>query len=74
MGMRTGVSCFLPLVIKLSQFLQHCGLSYLGLIVGSDVDKLIDLIMGGIPSFKRIERGDEGKEYYLLLHSSPDIL
>lgn len=45
MGMRQRVSSSLPLVIQLSQFFQHCGLSYTGLIVGSDIDKL-HVIMG----------------------------
>lgn len=42
------VSSCLPFVSKLSCFLPFCGLSYVGLITGSDIDKISNII-GGNP-------------------------
>lgn len=36
-----------PLIKKLSKFVPSCGLSYLGLITGSDVDKISLLVNEG---------------------------
>ncbi|PON71289.1 Glomulin/ALF [Parasponia andersonii] len=35
-----------PLVAQLSSFLPYCGLSYIGLITGSDVDRMADIAFG----------------------------
>ncbi|XP_071692952.1 aberrant root formation protein 4 [Rutidosis leptorrhynchoides] len=45
MGAKTS-RCF-PMMLELSHFLQYCGLSYLGLITGHEVDRAIDLITQG---------------------------
>ncbi|KAL3497311.1 hypothetical protein ACH5RR_040043 [Cinchona calisaya] len=45
-GMKHRVSQSLPLVLQLSHFLRYCGLSYTGLIIGTDVKKLMDIAMG----------------------------
>ncbi|KAJ9184066.1 hypothetical protein P3X46_007846 [Hevea brasiliensis] len=42
------VSSYLPLVSQLSNFLPYCDLSYLGLITGSDVDVMTNIIVGEV--------------------------
>ncbi|XP_073291818.1 aberrant root formation protein 4-like isoform X2 [Primulina huaijiensis] len=44
-GMRSAISSRIPLVIKLSDELQQCKLSYIGLITGSEVDEISKLVM-----------------------------
>ncbi|XP_075513545.1 aberrant root formation protein 4-like [Primulina tabacum] len=44
-GMRSAISSCIPLVIKLSDELQQCKLSYIGLITGSEVDAISKLVM-----------------------------
>ncbi|KAK9279233.1 hypothetical protein L1049_012911 [Liquidambar formosana] len=39
------VSSCLPLVLQLSQFLPYCGLSYLGSIIGCDVDTIFSVVL-----------------------------
>lgn len=41
------VSSLHPLIAQLSSFLPYCGLSYVGLITGSDVDKMNIIAFGG---------------------------
>lgn len=43
------VSSCIPFVSKLSRFLPFCGLSYAGLITGSDIDAISDNIIRGRP-------------------------
>ncbi|KAJ9702662.1 hypothetical protein PVL29_004411 [Vitis rotundifolia] len=43
--MREKVSSCLTLVLQLSHFLPYCGLSYLGLLTGCDVDTIIDIVL-----------------------------
>ncbi|XP_057959462.1 aberrant root formation protein 4 isoform X2 [Malania oleifera] len=45
-SIRDEVSIWLPLVSQLSHFFPYCSLSYLGFITGSDVDKLISIVLG----------------------------
>lgn len=45
--MREKVSSCLTLVLQLSHFLPYCGLSYLGLLTGCDVDTIIDIVLKG---------------------------
>ena len=47
MGIEYRLAHSSPLVLKLSHFLQSCGLSYLGLIMGTDVEKLLGIAVGG---------------------------
>ena len=37
----------LPLVSRLSEFFPFCGLSYLGLVTGSDIDKMTRTFVAG---------------------------
>ncbi|XP_027182682.1 aberrant root formation protein 4 isoform X2 [Coffea eugenioides] len=46
MGIEYRLAHSSPLVLKLSHFLQCCGLSYLGLIMGTDVEKLLGIAVG----------------------------
>ncbi|XP_071918222.1 aberrant root formation protein 4-like isoform X1 [Coffea arabica] len=46
MGIEYRLAHSSPLVLKLSHFLQCCGLSYLGLIMGTDVEKLLGFAVG----------------------------
>lgn len=46
-GMKSDVSRCRPVVLRLSDFLPHCDLSYIGLITGCEVDMISKLIIGG---------------------------
>ncbi|KAL5559714.1 hypothetical protein UlMin_035925 [Ulmus minor] len=46
-GMGYKVLSFDPLVSQLSSYFPCCGLSYLGLITGSDVDRMTSILVGG---------------------------
>ncbi|WCJ30357.1 aberrant lateral root formation 4 [Euphorbia peplus] len=39
------ISSYLPLVSQLTEFFPYCGLSYLGLITGSDIDKRVNIVI-----------------------------
>lgn len=38
---------YIPLVERLARFLPYCGLSYLGLITGSDVEAITNIVAEG---------------------------
>lgn len=40
-------SRYFPIMLQLSHFLRYCGLTYLGLITGHEVDMAIDLLSQG---------------------------
>lgn len=40
-------SRYFPIMLQLSHFLRYCGLTYLGLITGHEVDRAIDLLSQG---------------------------
>ncbi|KAK6237022.1 hypothetical protein SCA6_012359 [Theobroma cacao] len=44
---RCNSSNHLPFAVRLACFLPYCGLSYRGLITGSDVDKISGIVIGG---------------------------
>lgn len=46
-GMTSDISRCLPLVLELSDFFQHCELSYIGLVTGCEVDMISKLVLGG---------------------------
>lgn len=46
-SMNFEASCSQAFVLQLSSFFPFCGFSYLGLITGSDVDKISRIVIGG---------------------------
>lgn len=46
-SMNHNVASSQPFVLQLSSFFPFCGLSYLGVITGSDVDKITRAVVGG---------------------------
>ncbi|KAL6985213.1 hypothetical protein U1Q18_018591, partial [Sarracenia purpurea var. burkii] len=55
-GIRDKVSSHPSLMLQLSDFLQYCNLSYLGLITGSDVDATTGTVVG--------EDGDDHRSHF----------
>lgn len=45
--MTNDMSSCLAVVLELSDFIQHCELSYIGLITGCEVDLISKLVLGG---------------------------
>ncbi|KAG8369339.1 hypothetical protein BUALT_Bualt14G0001100 [Buddleja alternifolia] len=61
-GMTSDILRCLPVVLELSGFLQHCELSYIGLITGFEVNLVLKLVPGddcddGMLCFSRVKLG-----------------
>ncbi|KAI3470264.1 hypothetical protein Pfo_026927 [Paulownia fortunei] len=61
-GMTSDMSRCLPVVLELSDLLQHCELSYIGLITGCEVDMISKLVFGvdsedGMDCFSQVKLG-----------------